>query len=246
MSDVFERPISNLVKQGLKEVNDYIVKGGFKHIFQWLALIYLKTHLKDRRLRFHLDRRKGDQTIADLYDWRELHHIHCVARAFFTGANIEPEALGSMVVCPARNIEPDVNFDYADSYAGCTILLRLGEIAFIAVLNDSCAVWNLMRDEIGRVAGPLSSIQLRELMARMAYANIHLRRRPRQYSAFKDMYYHAGLPNTLMAHGTYTISADHPDTLDALEVDRQALGKMPSTSEALPRRILARSVAMNS
>jgi hypothetical protein len=226
MSDLFERPISNLVKGGLSTVTDYIVNGGFRHIFQWLALTYLKTYLKDRHLRFFLDHRKGDDAIADLYDWKELHHIHCIARAFFTGANIEAQALGSIIVCPARNIKLDGKFDYADSYDGRTLLLRIGEIAFLAVLNDSCAVWNLMQECIARLGGPLSSMQLRELMARMAYANIHLPRRPQQYSTFEDLYAHADLPNTLMAGGTYTIGANIPDTLDAPEVDSLEQGKM--------------------
>jgi hypothetical protein len=225
MGDVFEKPISQLMKRGFSEVTAHLVQGGIEQIFQWLSLIYLKTHLKDRHLRFHLDRRKDDMTLADMYDWRDLHHIHCVARAFFTGAKIAPEALGSIFVFPARNIEPDVNFDYADSYEGRTILLRLGEIAFIAVLNDSCAVWSLMQDDIRRIAGPLSSIQLRELMARMAYTNMRLRYRPQQYSAFEALYSHPDLPSTLMSRGAYAISAHLPE-LESLEINTEELGKL--------------------
>jgi hypothetical protein len=226
MSDEFERPISSLVKGGLSAVTNYLVKGGFRHIFQWLALIYLKTHLKDRHLRFQLDRRKRNDVIAELYDWRELHHIHCIARAFYTGADIKETSLGTVIVLPARGIKSDGTFDYADSYDGSTILLRLGEIAFLAVLNDSCAVYNLMRDTLGHISAALSSIQLRELMARIAYTNLHLPRRPRQYSTFETLYTHPDLPNTLMAHGTYIIDSDNPETVDPPEVDRQELGSM--------------------
>jgi hypothetical protein len=246
MSVVFERPISNLVRQGLNAFTDYLLGGGLSHVFQWLALIYLKTHLKDRHLRLWLDRRKSDQTVADLYDWGELHHIHCIARAFYTGADIAPEALGSIVVWPARNIEPDVNFDYADCYEGSTILLRLGEIALLAVLNDSCATWNLMQNEFGRLAGPLSSMQLRELMARMAYTNIYLPRRPRQYSTFENQFFHRDFPNTVVAVGKYTIAADFPDTLAPPRCTVKPLARcLRSTSEGLPNRILAKRVARN-
>ena len=88
MGEKIETPTSRLIAGGLSSVGEYLETEGHWLFFIWLALIYLKTHLKDRQLRFHLDRRLGADPISDFYDWAEMHHIHCMARAFFTGAQI--------------------------------------------------------------------------------------------------------------------------------------------------------------
>jgi hypothetical protein len=226
MSQTFEKPISDLVKGGYTAVTRYLVQEGPWLIFKWLALIYLKTHLKDRQLRFHLDRRKGDDTVAQLYDWMELHHIHCIARAFHTGATLDPEVLGTLFVWPARSVAGDEEFDYGDSYLGRTILLRLGEIAFIAVLNDSNAVRFYLDEGLQRIDGLLSSIQLRELMTRMAFVNIHLSERPRYHSGFKNTYQNPDVPGVVLADGGYTISATLPTMVSVEQVDPRILGDM--------------------
>ena len=226
MSETFEKPISDLVKRGYRAVTQHLEQEGPWLIFKWLSLIYLKTHLKDKQLRFHLDRRKGDETVAQLYDWLELHHIHCIARTFHTGATLEPEVLGTLFVWPARSIEGDDGFDYGDSYLGRTILLRLGDIAFIAVLNDSNMVRQYLDEDLQRIAGPLSSIQLRELMTRMAFVNIHLSERSRFHSAFENTYYKPHMPGVVLADGGYSISAALPTMVSVEQVDPRILGEM--------------------
>ncbi len=226
MSETFEKPISDLVRQGYKAVINYLQEESPWLIFQWLSLIYLKTHLKDRHLRFHLDRRKGDETIATIYDWKELHHIHCIARSFYTGATLRPEVLGTLFVWPSRSLRSEETFDYGDSHHGRTVLLRLGDIAFIAVLNDSNAVASNFSESLNRLAGPLSSLQLRELMTRMAIANIHLAKRPTYRSDFEDVYANPELPNELQSKGAYTISAILPEAPVLEKLNEQMLGEM--------------------
>lgn len=226
MADTFERPISILVRQGYAAVIDSLQKDTQSLFFQWLALIFLKTHLKDRQLRFHLDQRKGAQRIAELYDWEDLHHIHCIARAFYTGAIISPEVLGTLFVWPTRSSTGEGDFDYGDSYAGRTILLRLGEIAFIAVLNDSKAVQVNFADACKRITGPLSSLQLRELMTRMAIVNMHVTERPQYRSSSEHTYRNREQPCELRVRGTYTISAALPEAPNIDEIDKQMLGAL--------------------
>ena len=55
MGEKIETPVSRVLAGGLRSVREYLEKEGHWLIFLWLALIYLKTHLKDRHLRFHLD-----------------------------------------------------------------------------------------------------------------------------------------------------------------------------------------------
>jgi hypothetical protein len=84
-----------------------------------------------------------------------------------------------------------------DSFDGRTVLLRVGEIAMIAVLNDSGAVQTILHDSLRCLKGPLSSIQLRELMVRMAFTNIHLLHRPKFSSSFERTYYNPDVPAAL-------------------------------------------------
>ena len=238
MSSAFESPISKAVKRGYPEVQKYVENGGLSQVYQWLALIYLKTHLKDRHLRFHLDRRKGDATLAHLYDWRDLHHVHCIARAFYTNAVLGAGAIGSILVCPVRQIKGEEPFDYADSYDGSTILLQLGDTAFLAVLNDACAVLSALNVDLQRITGPLSSIQLRELLARMAFTNLHLVERPKLLSGFEALYSHPALPNIVLATGEYAITAECPDMVEVEAVEPTKLGTLLSFYVRGPARAL--------
>ena len=66
-----EKPLSKLLEGGCDAINDNIRDGGLLKVFVWMALIFLKSHLKDRALRMNLDQREGVETIAAAldYDW---------------------------------------------------------------------------------------------------------------------------------------------------------------------------------
>src|SRR5215831_3080378 len=70
-----ETPISELVAKGYDAVSNYLVREGPWLFFIWFNLIFIKTHLKDKSLRLHQDRRKPDDRISDHYTWEELHHV---------------------------------------------------------------------------------------------------------------------------------------------------------------------------
>src|SRR5262249_34980965 len=149
MSEVFERPISHLHSQGFNAITEHVRRDGPWLIFKWLALIFFKAHLKDTSLRFHLDLRKGSQNIGDAYPWEDFYHIHCIARSFHTGAKLAAPVLGSFFILPGKTGTPFGDFDYSDLYGPKTMLLRLGEIVFVAALMDSCAAFNFIRQWIG-------------------------------------------------------------------------------------------------
>jgi hypothetical protein len=78
-----ETPISNALHRGPEPFAEFIQEAGL-NVFVWMGLIFLKTHLKDRKYRVHLDQRMGDDKIADQYDWEDLHHLHSIVRCFYT------------------------------------------------------------------------------------------------------------------------------------------------------------------
>lgn len=156
-------------------------------LFTWMALLFLKTHLKDQRLRLHQDRRKGDGTIGDLYDPEALHHVHCLVRAPFVDATVDRRVLGTLLLLPMRPPSPIVDrFDFVDAYWERTILVRSGDVGLIAVLNDSGIVGAALRDLVADIDEPLTFLQLRELAARAAYLNTLIPERPVYFSEVSE------------------------------------------------------------
>jgi hypothetical protein len=67
MGTEIETPISNAVNAGSEVFADFIVKNCLL-IFTWMGLIFLKTHLKDRKFRVHLDQRMGDMIFSGVFE----------------------------------------------------------------------------------------------------------------------------------------------------------------------------------
>ena len=155
-----------------------------KALYVWLSLLFIKTHLKDRQLRQHLDRRKGDARISDQYAWEMLHHIHCVARFPYVGGELAPSVLGTTRWFRIEDKMVIDEFDYFDLTFDHTMILRIGDLGLVAVLTDSGKCSQMLRDVLFAVEGEvLTMVQLRELGARLALANRQLLNRPRFYTA---------------------------------------------------------------
>jgi hypothetical protein len=177
MARKFEDPMSTLIRAGGSVIQDYMAEYGGLLPFTWMALIFLKLHLKDRRLRRHLDRRLGDDPISAHYTWEHMHHLHAVARAFHIEATVEREAIGSLFVFPI-DAEPTA-FDLITFTDAQIMLLQLGRTGMIAVFDDSCAALNRVMWIIEKITGPLSTFQARDLAAHFSMANLDLLNRPR-------------------------------------------------------------------
>lgn len=184
MGRKIETPISRLIDQGRDAVYREIEKYGALNLFVWLGLIFLKTHLKDKSIQFRSDLREPADPIAGMYAWEDLHHIHTVVRCFYTGCEISREVAGSFWLLPVRMEASEEKFDFGDLYAAQTLLLRLDDIAFLTVFNDSCGAMNGLMPKVERINGAVSEFQLRELMADLAYLNLHLKDRPVYRSVF--------------------------------------------------------------
>lgn len=186
MGEVFEQPMQRLFALGGEAVTDYIQKNGILIPFAWMSLIFLKSHLKDNLLTYHLDHRKGTKKIGDLYEWDGLHHIHCIARSFYVGATIEPEAFGTFFVFPAKSQGGSAGFDFVDLYQPRAMLLRIDDLVLYTVLNDSCAALNRFMPFAQLISGALSEIQVREVLGHLAYINLSLAVRPRFFTTVAD------------------------------------------------------------
>ncbi|OTE95908.1 hypothetical protein BCS42_01635 [Crenothrix sp. D3] len=189
MGEVIERPISQVVRKGRYAINDFASKDYGLKMFVWMGLIFLKTHLKDRTFRFHRDTRNGKELIADDYDWESLHHIHSVIRRFYTGCFVEKEAIGSFFTIPVKPQASPDRFDFGKLYQAQTMLLRLDDTAMLVVFDDAGCAMRYLCQTFERITGPVSEIQLHEIMAELAFLNLQLKERPQfctEYDTVND------------------------------------------------------------
>lgn len=215
LGERFERPLSALFEGGFEPVSQELKDHGPWGLFCWMALIFIKAQLKDKYLRYHLDHRKGDLKIAELHSWEDLHHLHCVARSFYSGAKMDPEVLGSLVVLPAKVKPHFEGFDFIDLSVAQTMLLAIDDIAILAVFNDSKSALSIASEvDLSRIGGPLSPIQLRELAARFAAINLQVEPRARFASAFDAL------------SGEYRITAERLDQVHCPSWDNELFGRI--------------------
>jgi hypothetical protein len=214
MGREIEVPVSKLIAQGQDAIHEHLKARGALMFFVWMGLTFLKTHLKDRDLRFHQDLREPEGPISALYTWENLHHIHSVVRCFYTGCTVSSNVFGSFLVLPVRSEATTDDFDFGDLHEAQTMLIRLGNTAFITVFNDSCGALNLVMHRIERIEGPVSVVQLRELMAEFAFANLHLKDRPLYRTAVD------------CNSGECRIEADHPKEVEMLPIDLGLRGRL--------------------
>lgn len=206
LGDFYENPISKLLSKSYSEIVDEIKNDPkiVSLLFKWLSLIFLKTHLKDKSLLYERDRRINSGFLADDYYWEEMHHIHCIARSYYSGAKIDNKVYGTLFILPAITSGNLGRFDYVDSHWGKGVMLQLGEFSIISVLNDSCAGFTFFKEKIEKVNAPLSPFQLREIVAHLNFINLNLKERPEYYSDIKY-------------NGDYQIKAKVPEILNLVK-----------------------------
>jgi hypothetical protein len=143
-----------------------------------MALLFLKTHLKDNLVPVERDRRIEAGLIGDIYDWADLHHLHAIARSPYTSAQIFPGVVGTLCIFEVIDDISDDDFDYVDLSLDQTMAVRIGRIGLIAVFNDSGAAGHAWSHRLSKITGPLNGVQFREVAALLAVANRDLKNRP--------------------------------------------------------------------
>lgn len=163
VSRMFATSFETVLRSGPDQMADLLT------LFQWLALIFIKVHLKDRKLI------GTDETPID---WTELHHVYCVARAAASGVEIHPEVLGSMWLFNVPELDSEELFDYVDVTYAKTMMLRVGTCCCIVVFDDGCAVVNSRSVPSFAWNEKFANLQLREVAEFAAYGNFLLTERP--------------------------------------------------------------------
>lgn len=180
--------IEKKISEGFNGNFDEVLKFFNEHrnlVFVWICLIYIKTHLTDKMFKYDF---KSDKKISDVYNWNELHHIHCMARSIYTGVNVNQSVYGSMFIYPCDEIDYGNKYDYIDLYGTGTILIRLGAFFIICVIGDCKLTTQLVEDRTRRITGKLNFLQMRELYSRVTYENLRIIDRPRYLTIVKDSF----------------------------------------------------------
>lgn len=178
LSDIYETPISKAFHRGYEGVVEFLEEGNDTLLRAWLALIFLKVHLRDFKNRVALDERVELGTIGHQYDLNELHHVHAVARAATAGVKISRDVLGTLAVFQIEKSENDAAFDYCDNLQGLGLLLRIKDVALLHIIDDCGATTGMLSKKLDVLPYPMSDIQLREVYAHYIAANVHLKERP--------------------------------------------------------------------
>ena len=216
LGDTFETPISRAFSKGPNEVSSFFNNGGAWVIFIWLNLIYLKVHIKDNFLRFDRDERNKDQrTIGDFHPWEQLHHCHALVRAKRFGVDADPNGiLGSTMSLQLGDWTKLSPFDYNDHIESQTVMLRLKNVAFICVLDDSCGTLQGLGKKLNRLPPDLNPAQFAEILTEFQFVSMHLKYRP-TYKTIIDR-----------VTGRPTIYGDIPKLFDLDELDFSLRGEL--------------------
>ncbi|WLI90956.1 hypothetical protein Q4S45_07515 [Massilia sp. R2A-15] len=191
-----EERVQPLLTQGYASLTAGLDRKSSELLFVWVAFVFFKTHLKDTQLRLHLNKQKGEQPISSKYDFAWLHHIHAVIRSIYTGAKLEPACIGTFLVLNAPEGPTSTPFDFRDINGINTILLRVGDTALLASLDDAKLSQPFLKGHIDATAGkPMSPIQLREMLAHLSFVSWSLSHRP----LFRNEYDPAARTSTIRA-----------------------------------------------
>ncbi|MCR9249803.1 MAG: hypothetical protein NXI20_05240 [bacterium] len=185
-----------------------------------MSLIFFKTHLKDNSLLAERDRRLQSGFIGDIYNWQEFHHTHCIIRSHYTKAVIEPDVYGTLLLFPALTIEGRTGFDYFDNHASQSVMLQCGDFYLVTILNDSSMSYEIFKEDLHRINGPITPFQAREILAHLGFINLSLADRPKYISKFSPK-------------NEYRITANLPSKITL---------KAPSESDLTPGKFLHYSV----
>jgi hypothetical protein len=188
LSAELETPLSKVFSRDFDGVVNYVENGGYLKVYLWMALLFIKTHVKDQSLRMHLDRRVEYSSIAQGvgYEWESFHHIYCLSRVPYTQATLEQNCVGSFFIVPVESIDAKKEFDYMDVSYASTSGVIIGNIGIITVFGDAGAVCNQLQPTvINKLSGSVTNMQFRELVARFACCSLHLKNNPK-HSTISD------------------------------------------------------------
>lgn len=184
LGEIIEHFASNFLRRPYKEIRRELEKNNrlYFRLLQWMYLLFFKTHYKDCFLRVEMDNRKSATVIAETFCWHQLYQIHAIVRRHYTHAQISDNVYGSLIILEALQETPQPDFDYLDNLNSQVMMVKVGNIVIFSVLNDCGICENIYQEFISKITGSLSSVQIREIFARLRYANQQIEKRPEFYT----------------------------------------------------------------
>lgn len=182
LSKELEAPLSKVFAGGFDCVMEYLKQDGCLKVYLWLALIFVKTHIKDQSLRMYLNRNLEDNSIAEGvgYEWENFHHVYCLSRVPYTKSNLDSNCVGSLFFIEIDNVDSQKDFDYMDVSFANTSGIIVNGVGVIAVFGDAGAVENqLQYSVLSKLGRTVTSMQFRELVANFACCHLHLKNPPK-------------------------------------------------------------------
>ena len=138
MGRKLEQPLRRLLEPGYSVFTQQSVPyQSIELIFVWLSWIFLKLTIKDGTIRINADPRQEPTMQDQAIDWVDLHHIYCVARTPYSGAGLNQNVLGTILLLPVADDNYREEFHFTSVHQSQTIFMRFGDIALLANLSDS-------------------------------------------------------------------------------------------------------------
>lgn len=214
LGEKVEEPVRELLSGGIAALRNGVSAELGCLLFSWCSLIFLKTHLKDLRVKWNPDPRQNENfNIGQTYDWQSLHHIQCMARAPVVRAKYGYGSIGTLMVREAWTPKRG-RYDYCDFSFAYTSMLQLDDMAIFAVMNDSKMCEQVLESDFDRL-GKLSPLQTRELTTVLAETNRRITPRPVHKT-------------TVEVSGERTIVAEVPERFDLAAPNNEISGQLLS------------------
>lgn len=191
LGKIYEAPVSNLLRKDYDSLVVYLEKNPekLKLIFKWMNLLFFKLCFKDIENDLILDRRNNSQKIGHIYDWSKFHHIHCIARSHYTKAIVEEGVYGTILIFK-RNEDNLEKFNFFTSPISRSICLEVGDLAIIAILDDSSMCSYFFYEYLKKIGNnKISTIQMIEIFSHLSFLNLNLINRPKYYSTVENGHY---------------------------------------------------------
>lgn len=207
LGKVYEEPVSKILTTKYSDLRPNLNKENIHLIYRWLCLIFVKTHLRGKSVRLEKNLKIDSFSLSDVYDWRPIHHLYCLARSSYSNPIISEEVYGTILFVKMADF--DIDFDYIDSHSARVSAIKLGDYMIIAVLDDSGFSGIVYEDILKKVVkNKLSHVQVREIIANLAAINLSIEKRPK---------FTSGINNK----GQYNISVNRPKVIKFYNDDKK-------------------------
>ncbi len=184
LGNIYEKPISNLLRKNYNEFNELLQNDMQIRdlIYTWLSIIFLKVYLKSKS--FIIIQNDNKAYLSDFYPWEEMHHIFCISRKHYAQSYMSQEVIGTLFCLEA--VENGDPFDFADSFDGKVIMIKVGKIYLFSVLMDASMCYNIFYDNLASIQKKYKKInilQAREIFSHLKYLSINLKYQPKFWTS---------------------------------------------------------------